>query len=162
MTGPIVAGLTGEGVRFTVYGHPVTQGSMRGRRQGAHVSVVHDNAAKLEPWRQDVARAAQVAGQDAGITFGATAVEVLIEFRFPMKAGASKGQREVGLAFRQGRKDDVDKLVRAVLDGLTSSGLIADDGHVVDLHATKREHAAGWTGADVTVRPARLFADTDA
>ena len=130
---------------------------MRGRLTGAHVSVVHDNAVKLEPWRQDVAHAAQVAGSAAGITFGTTPVEVLIEFRFPMKSTATKRQRTIGLAFRHGRKDDIDKLTRAIFDGLTASGLIGDDGHVVDLHVTKREHSAGWTGADVTVRPARLF-----
>lgn len=160
--GEIVAGSTGDGVRFTVLGHPVTQGGTQtfatpqGRR---HVTT---GGKGLAGWRQEIALAAARAGEHVGITFGDAAVEVLIEFRFPMRSTARKSERNVGLAFHAGRKDDLDKLVRAILDGLTASGLIADDGLVVDLHATKREHTAGWTGADVTVRPARLFSGAPA
>jgi Holliday junction resolvase RusA-like endonuclease len=78
-----------------------------------------------------------------------------------MLKSAPKRERQVGTGFRVGRVDDIDKLVRAVLDGLTSSGLIGDDGNVVDLHASKRTHAHGWLGADITVRPALLFPGLD-
>jgi len=35
-------------------------------------------------------------------------------------------------------QNDVDKLARAVVDGLVQGGAISDDRHVVELHATKR------------------------
>jgi Holliday junction resolvase RusA-like endonuclease len=46
---------------------------------------------------------------------------------------------------------DVDKLVRAVGDGLTQGGAIADDARIVDLHAYKRYSVDGWTGVHVTI-----------
>jgi Holliday junction resolvase RusA-like endonuclease len=46
---------------------------------------------------------------------------------------------------------DTDKLVRAVGDGLTNGGAIADDARIVDLHAYKRYSVDGWTGVHVTI-----------
>ncbi|MEK6271389.1 MAG: RusA family crossover junction endodeoxyribonuclease [Actinomycetota bacterium] len=53
---------------------------------------------------------------------------------------------------------DLDKLIRAVLDGLTRGGLIADDRHVTELRAVK-----GWAlepgieGVAVTVARAGML-----
>lgn len=50
-------------------------------------------------------------------------------------------------------RGDLDKLVRAVLDGLTRGGLIADDRHVIELAASKRwASERGAEGVAVTVR----------
>lgn len=46
-------------------------------------------------------------------------------------------------------KTDLDKLVRAVLDGLTNGGIIEDDRHVVAL--TARKQRGDRTGVNVTV-----------
>jgi Holliday junction resolvase RusA-like endonuclease len=46
-------------------------------------------------------------------------------------------------------RPDVDKLIRAVLDALTMSGAIKDDGRVVTLAAVKTYGAAGSTGARI-------------
>jgi Holliday junction resolvase RusA-like endonuclease len=50
-------------------------------------------------------------------------------------------------------KPDIDKLTRAILDGLTDGGLLADDARVVELHITKRYPTPGdptGVGIDVT------------
>ena len=158
----VLAGLSGDAVRFIVHGHPVTQAGMRTVPTGAGPRQITTGGVGLAGWRQEVAAAAAHAANETHTSFvGKQAVEVSIEFRFPMLKSTPKRDRVIGTAFRLGRVDDIDKLIRAVLDGLTSSGLIGDDGNVVDLHASKRMHAAGWLGADITVRPALLFPGLD-
>jgi len=46
---------------------------------------------------------------------------------------------------------DIDKLTRAVLDSLTTAGVIEDDKHVVELHANKWWSDDGQTGCKVVV-----------
>ena len=48
-------------------------------------------------------------------------------------------------------RGDLDKLVRAVLDGLTRGGTIVDDRHVVGLRAAKFWAEPGDEGVAVTV-----------
>ena len=48
-------------------------------------------------------------------------------------------------------RGDLDKLVRAVLDGLTRGGVIVDDRHVTDLSAAKFWAEQGDEGVAVTV-----------
>lgn len=48
-------------------------------------------------------------------------------------------------------RGDLDKLVRAVLDGLTRGGLIVDDRHVTDLSAAKFWALPGDESVAVTV-----------
>jgi Holliday junction resolvase RusA-like endonuclease len=48
---------------------------------------------------------------------------------------------------------DLDKLTRAVLDGLTRAGVWADDGQVVELRATKCYDDDHPPGVDLWVWP---------
>lgn len=54
-----------------------------------------------------------------------------------------------------GVKPDLDKLCRALLDGMTDGGLITDDARVVGLHAHKRYASeVNPTGVRVSVAAA--------
>jgi Holliday junction resolvase RusA-like endonuclease len=140
---------------FTVYGVPVTQGGMRTVPTPAGYRQISTGGKGLLPWRQAVARAAREAAEAHG-AFGADPVVVTLDFRFPMPKARTKAQRRGGVWYHLGRRDDIDKLERAMLDGLTEGGLIADDGNVVEVHKRKREYVDGWLGCDVAVRVADL------
>lgn len=51
-------------------------------------------------------------------------------------------------------RPDVDKLLRSTLDGLTTSGIIKDDSHVVQVQGTKRRatNPKEPTGAFITIK----------
>jgi Holliday junction resolvase RusA-like endonuclease len=142
-------------VSFTVYGVPVTQAGMRSVPTPAGYRQVTVGGKGLLPWRQAVARAAREAAETGG-AFGDQPVVVTLDFRFPMPKARTKAQRARGVWYHLGRRDDIDKLERAMLDGLTEGGLIADDGNVVEVHKRKREYSDGWLGCDVAVRLADL------
>jgi Holliday junction resolvase RusA-like endonuclease len=98
-------------------------------------------------WRAAVAEAAQAAAGDAPYD-GPMALEVI--FRFNMPAARSKLLRLAGVCEKT-TSPDLDKLVRAICDGLQAGGLIADDARIWRLTAEKRE-VIGWTGADIRLR----------
>ena len=81
------------------------------------------NTTALKGWRRTVAIAA-----DRGIEFDAP-VGVSLSFYLP------KPKRPRWLV--PAVKPDIDKLTRAVLDGLVDGGLLADDSRVVALKVTK-------------------------
>jgi Holliday junction resolvase RusA-like endonuclease len=125
-------------VEFTVHGIPAPQGSkkayvVRGR------AVVTDASKKLAPWRNTVADGAREAA--AGVMFD-DAVHVSIVFNMPRPKTVRRTFHTVA--------PDVDKLIRAVLDGLTVGGLIRDDSLVVSVRARKRY--SDVTGAEVVVK----------
>lgn len=101
--------------------------------------------AKHRAWRADVAAAA--CARWAGRPPIKTACAVDIEFVLPRPKSARKTQTF------QAKKPDLDKLVRATLDGLVVGGVIADDGLVSVLAARKVLVGlnGGWIGATVTV-----------
>ena len=113
-------------VEFTVHGDPAPQGSkkayvVRGR------AVITDASKKLAPWRNTVAQAASAA---AGGHMFEDAVHVTAVFNMPRPKSVRRTFHTVA--------PDVDKLVRALLDGLTVGGLIRDDSLVVSVRAKKR------------------------
>lgn len=115
----------GDVVEFFIPGIPIQQGSKSAfsRIGSTSVQVTDQNAKKLKPWRAIVAAAA-----DRGVTFDRP-VEVELTFVMP------RPQRP--LWHVPAVKPDIDKLVRAMLDGLTDGGLIADDARVVRLIAVE-------------------------
>jgi Holliday junction resolvase RusA-like endonuclease len=122
-------------ISFSVKGLPVPQGSMTIARAGRKTWMRPANAAKLKPWRRLVAESA-----DLGVTFDCP-VKVVMRFEMPRPKKPKFGRPAV--------KPDCDKLARAVMDGMTDGGLLADDSRVVDLHVT--EFYAERPGVDVTV-----------
>ncbi|MGN6199997.1 RusA family crossover junction endodeoxyribonuclease [Humibacter sp.] len=135
----VIDGAARDEVSFFVTGTPVPQGSKTAFVVGKRAVVTDQNRVKLKPWRETVAIAA-----DMGRTFPGP-VEVVLVFSLP------KPQRPRW--FVPAVKPDIDKLVRAVFDGLTDGGLIDDDARIITLTASKVY--ALPLGVHITVREAQ-------
>lgn len=140
---------------FAVPGSPAPQGSKSavvnqhtGRAQILEGRTTGQRQ-KFKAWRSLVANAAMLAMHRHRRTtplLGLVGVEILFVHTRP--ASTPKGQRW------RTKSPDVDKLARAVLDGLKVGGLIGDDNQVAELVARKvlalvDEHE----GAVITVTP---------
>ena len=129
-------------ITFDVAGLPVTQGSMRAFVRNGRPILTSTSGQKLKDWRDTIAYAAQDARQgeyaDAGVP-----VFVSLAFALPRPKSAPKS------VLYPTKKPDLDKLIRAALDALTSV-VFKDDSQVVDLTATKR-FAEGAPGVSVQV-----------
>lgn len=118
-------------LEFTVVGTPAPQGSKNGYVRGGRAVIVDKNPAALRSWRQDVRQAALEAipdGWDADQLY-----TVVVSFVLARPKSLPKSHS--GL---HGRKPDVDKLARGVLDALTEARVFRDDSRVWALTATKR------------------------
>ena len=113
--------VTETAVEFFIPGIPVQQGSKSGfsRVGSTSVQMTDQNAKNLKPWRHTVATQA-----DRGVTFDCP---VSVELTFVMPKPKRPRWRVPAV------KPDIDKLTRALLDGLTDGGLVADDARVVRL-----------------------------
>ena len=112
---------------FVVTGVPVPQGSMNAFVRNGRAIVTSANA-KLKPWRAQVTEASRA----TGIFFPReSAICLHAEFFLPRPKSLLKR-----IVFHI-RKPDLDKLVRAIGDGVTDSGLWVDDSQVVAIYATK-------------------------
>lgn len=113
----------------TVLGSPVPQGSMRslGPRR-----MVHSNAEKLRPWRDLVAWHLRQEMTAAGMA-EPWDEPVVVTVTFVLSRPASAPRRR----WAPDRKPDIDKLLRAALDALTASGVVADDARVVHVQMSK-------------------------
>lgn len=113
-----------------VPGKPISQGSMsvfRGR-------IVHQKSRELMAWRNVICEMCRDMMDPLE-----GPVKVSIVFRMPEPKGNTRRWPHV--------RPDVDKLARAVLDGLTGAAF-ADDCQVVDLRARK---VYGTPGAEITI-----------
>jgi len=124
--------MTRRRIAFTVIGHPQPQGSTkafvrRGRQGRAYAAVTHDNP-RVKGWRQLVAEQAQSAVGDE-LFLGAVVLTVI--FRLPRPGSLPKKARH------HTKLPDLDKLVRAIGDGLSGVAFL-DDKQIVDLHARKQ------------------------
>lgn len=116
-------------IKFEVAGIPVPQGSVQARTDGAgHAFVVRANRSNLVAWRHSVDDEARRAMALRPAITGP--VKVALEFRLPKPKSRPKKDRWPD------RKPDLDKLIRAVLDGLTGVAFV-DDAQVVILEARK-------------------------
>lgn len=84
-------------------------------------------------------------------------VAVVITFWMPRPRSHYGTGRNAGMlkpsapAYPDGRKNDIDKLARSTLDGLTMGGAYWDDGQVVRLLVYKEFAADEGPGAQVSV-----------
>lgn len=123
-----------EPVVIEVHGTPAPQGSKIRNRYGA----VYESNRNVAPWREAIR--AEVQRQVLVPLAGGVVCEVV--FRMPRPQGHYGTGRNAG-SVRKGApgepagKPDLDKLCRAVLDGLTDGGAWKDDGQVVALAARK-------------------------
>jgi len=112
-----------------VYGDPVPQGSMTCVGFAGRHNVQPSNKDALKTWRALVKRA----GQALPVTGLAGPLGVEVTFTFARPASVPLRKR----AWPAVKKADIDKLARAVLDGLTDSQVYGDDSQVVELLARK-------------------------
>jgi Holliday junction resolvase RusA-like endonuclease len=127
-------------IRITMLGKPVPQGSKRWLPGGR---MVEANSA-LHPWRATVTAETAAAMRFVGGQWPlAGPLTVTMEFFFTRpKAHYGTGRNEGTLKDNAptyvATTPDLDKLIRAVQDGITDAGLWKDDSHVVALAASKR------------------------
>lgn len=136
-------------ITIEVAGRAAPQGSKIGRavkKDGVPTGkVAMVEASKgVAPWREAVRSETQKAMGGTMPLEGA--LEVRINFRLPRPASAP---RRVLFPIR--KRDDLDKLCRAVLDGLTDGGAWGDDGQVVTLMATKRFADGSGPGCSIQI-----------
>ena len=131
-------------VKFFVVGEPAPQGSKTHVGGGRMV----ESSKGVKPWRDSVAYTGAEMARKYGAFNGP--VEVWIDFVLRMPKSRPAATRAAGIGWRPTRPD-IDKLVRSTLDGLQTSGLIADDSNVVALTVVKVERTEGWTGALIRV-----------
>lgn len=119
-------------VAFFVAGVPIPQGSKTGYVVKGRAVLTDANKKILKPWRAEVTRVARASWLDRGVLDGAVAVHAVFVFERP------KSVKRIAPSV----KPDVDKLARALLDGVTDSGIWKDDAQVTDLHVEKTYGAA--------------------
>jgi len=124
-------------IYLNVPGIPVPQGSKRafGNR------LVDANQAKLKPWRATITAIALENLGDGPPLTGPAHVEVRFTFPRPKthyRTGANAHLLKDTAPEWHTVKPDLDKLVRAVLDGLTDAQIFHDDAQVASVVATKR------------------------
>lgn len=129
-------------MRVFVPGEPVAQGSKRHVGGGKMV----ESSKRLEPWRATV----RIKAAEAMGGLEPTRVAVVLNARFlymrPQSHFTTKGALRKG-APRFPSRSDLDKLVRAVMDGFTGV-VYVDDGQVVKLNAGKEY--GNVAGAELT------------
>ncbi|MDV6276393.1 RusA family crossover junction endodeoxyribonuclease [Rhodococcus erythropolis] len=117
-------------ISFFVEGRPAPQGSKRYVGRGRMV----ESSRHLKPWRHDIrneAEANQMAFAGCDLAYDGP-VRLRLEFVMLRPKATPKTRTPPAV-----KRPDLDKLTRAVFDGITGT-LITDDSQVVDLQATKR------------------------
>jgi Holliday junction resolvase RusA-like endonuclease len=120
---------------ITVLGCPAPKGSMVPYMPhgGAFPRVKNDNP-RTSAWQLAVAWTAKVAVGSSPPLEGPVSVKAV--FFMPRPKSLSRRVR-----WPVARKNDIDKLERTILDGLTNAGVFRDDGQVV--YVTKVKAFAG-------------------
>lgn len=125
-----------------VPGHPAPQGSKRHVGNG----VMIESSKNVKPWRSDI-RSALIDGAGQPRWHFESAVHVVMIFIMPRPKSTPKRTTPAAT-----KKPDLDKLVRAVFDAITSSGMWQDDSQVISFQAGKRIAEIGETsGLDLTI-----------
>jgi crossover junction endodeoxyribonuclease RusA len=145
-----VTGRPGHALTFTVLGKPAPQGSKRYIGRGRMI----ESSMAAGPWRDKIAAETRRAWGYADPLAGPVAVAVEFFFARPAAHFGTGRNRAVlkpgSPPWPIGRTGDVDKLVRAVLDGITIGRAIADDAQVVELAASK--HYSETPRCTITIR----------
>lgn len=113
-------------VAYTVEGNPAPQGSKRHVGNGRMIEA----SKRLKPWRDAVIAA--TADMASKIEQLEGPLSVKLEFRIPRPKTVT---RRYPITRSSG---DLDKLIRAVLDGITIGALIQDDSQVISIRSSKR------------------------
>jgi crossover junction endodeoxyribonuclease RusA len=119
-----------------VHGIPAPQGSKRHVGGGRMIEM----SKAVGPWREAIRAETQRALNGDGPLRGA--VSVIAEFRLPRpknhyRTGSNAALLRSGAPWHPAGKPDLDKLARALLDGLTAGGAWADDAQVAHMAVGK-------------------------
>lgn len=114
-------------VTFFVPGIPIPQGSKTAFVVGKRAVLTDANKKQLKPWRAEITRVARASWLDRDQLVGAVRLDVVFVFERPKTVK----RRLPSIA------PDLDKLVRAVGDGVTDAGIWKDDGQVIRIVAEK-------------------------
>jgi Holliday junction resolvase RusA-like endonuclease len=130
---------------FFVAGIPQQQGSKTGWVVGGRAVLFDQNAKQLKPWRAQVAQVAAATFQHRGRLDGPVRVEAT--FVLPRPKSVKRDRPHV--------RPDLDKLCRALLDGVTEAGNVwGDDSQVCELVVVKVYGETPGVHVDVTpMRP---------
>lgn len=135
-----------------VPGTAVPQGSKRVGRHGRHPVILDSNDGVLRPWRDRVALCADEGMRRQGLAPVESKVPLFVDMEFilPRLASAPKTREHPPAT----SKPDLDKLVRAIFDGLTGP-VWHDDSQVIRL-ATEKRRAEIGEPPGVNIRVERL------
>jgi Holliday junction resolvase RusA-like endonuclease len=126
-------------VSFSVTGDPASQGShaiMHGR-------IVQVNSSKHKAWRKAIALAATEALPSDWTPID-DPCELVVNFYMPKPKSVTRPLPSVS--------PDLDKLIRAVGDSLTDSGVVTDDSRIVRISARKLYAEGIEPGATISVK----------
>ena len=126
-------------ITLSVSGDPASQGShaiMNGR-------IVQVNSSKHKAWRKAIVQEA-IANLPADWTQIDEPCELIVNFYLPKGKSVTRALPSVS--------PDLDKLIRAVGDSLTDSGIVADDSRIVRISARKLYAQGIEPGASIVVR----------
>jgi Holliday junction resolvase RusA-like endonuclease len=126
-------------VSLSVTGDPASQGShaiMQGR-------IVQVNSKKHKAWRNAITQTA-LATLPADWEPIDEPCELIVNFYMPKPASAKRSLPTVS--------PDLDKLIRAVGDSLTDSGVVVDDSRIVRISARKLYAIGIEPGATIEVK----------
>lgn len=113
-------------VRLTVYGQVAPKGSRTLGTRGDGTAFTRPASNREHAWTEAVAK--QAMWTRSHVAVPSPPYRVTLAFHLPRPARP---------AHPYPSRVDVDKLARAVLDGLVRGGLLEDDRHVTELVATK-------------------------
>lgn len=92
-----------------------------------------ESSKKVKPWRADVKAAFLDGANQPLIRFEEEALHVRLEFVLNRPASTPKRATPPAV-----KRPDLDKLIRAVLDAVSSAGVWRDDSQVVSIMTVKR------------------------
>lgn len=123
-----------------VAGNPAPQGSIRYLGQSkAGRAILTGDCVRTKPWREDI-RAALIDARGRPKTYLDGEVCLDMEFILPRPKSAPKKRRASA-----DKRPDMDKLIRAVLDAITSAGVWRDDAQWCSGSPLKRIAEIGET-----------------
>lgn len=113
---------------------PIYKGRGDAKEFTGKVAQVESSKPGLEAWRADIRAAFTVEGQPRLRFAAGEPVSVRLTFVMPRPVSMPKRLATPPHT----KRPDVDKLLRAVMDALTSAGVFYDDSQVVEQYAAKR------------------------
>jgi crossover junction endodeoxyribonuclease RusA len=134
-------------MRIEVAGIPAPQGSKRHVGGGRMVEM----SRAVGPWREAVRAETQRVMQAEHRWPSEEPVGIEITFRLVRPKSTPKRVEWPA------KRPDLDKLARAVLDGITAGGAICDDGQVVVLYCWKQFADGGLPGCTIDIVDPKEF-----